>query len=500
MTVENLEQKIYGCWLGKAIGGTLGGPLEGYAGPMDYDFYPVASDEPMPNDDLDLQLVWVYHLLNERSTEVTPEVLSEAWIRYIRFPMDEYGVCLRNQSYGLKGAELGAFDNWFHDCMGAAIRSELWACLAAGDPARAAGFAWADAVCDHCGDGVWAEIFWAAAQAAAFVGGSASELIEAGLKSVPESSQTWAAVDLACRRWSDTGDWKRVRQEVLQRFDDGNFTRSPMNVAFTVLGLLAGEGDFGRSICIAVNCGEDTDCTGATLGALLGIMDPSSIPEKWKAPIGDRIAISPEIASIEAPATVGELTDMTLRLRRQLEGFAPAVGEVVAAEAPSCESSPVGINCLVGFSESLAAADSYASALERCTDERVLGGHWERIMEFPKGVRFSKYTLRLEAAGAVLVQAYSQLPTRVWVDGLALDIEVVPDAHAERSPAPSFHRGGRGQYVTPALEAGRHEMLVAVLNESSVGEAVDLVVGIGDVDTKMWLPDALATRSSLVSQ
>jgi ADP-ribosylation/crystallin J1 len=41
-----------------------------------------------------------------------------------------------------------------------------------------------------------------------------------------------------------------------------------------VLGLLAGEGDFGKSLCIAVNCGNDTDCTGATLGAPLGILYP----------------------------------------------------------------------------------------------------------------------------------------------------------------------------------------------------------------------------------
>lgn len=35
---------------------------------------------------------------------------------------------------------------------------------------------------------------------------------------------------------------------------------APENVAFVVLGLLYGEGDFGKSLIIANNCGEDTDC------------------------------------------------------------------------------------------------------------------------------------------------------------------------------------------------------------------------------------------------
>ena len=33
---------------------------------------------------------------------------------------------------------------------------------------------------------------------------------------------------------------------------------APENVAFVVLGLLYGEGDFGKSLILANNCGEDT--------------------------------------------------------------------------------------------------------------------------------------------------------------------------------------------------------------------------------------------------
>lgn len=45
-----------------------------------------------------------------------------------------------------------------------------------------------------------------------------------------------------------------------------------LNIGFVKLGLLYDRCDFGKSICLAVNCGDDTDYTGATVGAHLGIM------------------------------------------------------------------------------------------------------------------------------------------------------------------------------------------------------------------------------------
>lgn len=57
---------------------------------------------------------------------------------------------------------------------------------------------------------------------------------------------------------------------------------APNNIGIAVIGLLYGGGDFGKSICIAVNCGEDTDCSAGFAGALLGVvMGNGGIPEKW---------------------------------------------------------------------------------------------------------------------------------------------------------------------------------------------------------------------------
>ena len=61
-------------------------------------------------------------------------------------------------------------------------------------------------------------------------------------------------------------------------------------MAYVVLGLLYGEGDFKKSMILTVNCGDDTDCTAATLGSIMGIQKGTAgIPADWHTHIGDEI-------------------------------------------------------------------------------------------------------------------------------------------------------------------------------------------------------------------
>jgi hypothetical protein len=85
-----------------------------------------------------------------------------------------------------------------------------------------------------------------------------------------------------------------------------------------MIGWLYGDNDFGKSICIAVNCGDDTDCTGATLGSIFGIIGGTkAIPEKWRKPIGNNIS-TVAIAGFEAPATLDVLTDSTVKMTKKV--------------------------------------------------------------------------------------------------------------------------------------------------------------------------------------
>ncbi len=57
--------------------------------------------------------------------------------------------------------------------------------------------------------------------------------------------------------------------------------------------LLYGEGDFGKSICLAVQTGFDTDCNGATVGSVFGMMGGTeAIGACWKDPLQDTLHTS----------------------------------------------------------------------------------------------------------------------------------------------------------------------------------------------------------------
>ena len=319
--MDTLRKRILGCWLGKCIGGTLGGPWEGQNGPFSLTFYDPVPDRMMPNDDLDLQVVWL-EKLRETGGAVSCRILADAWRDHVDFHPDEYGIALRSLGRGLYPPFSGAFDNPFRDGMGCAIRTELWACLAPGDPDRAAALAEADGCVDHVGDGLDAARFLAALESLAFVEHDRETLLDAAIARIPADGRLARAISDTRRWWAETHDWAETRRRILDAHNPENWTDVAPNLAFIVLGWLAGDGDFAASLCAAVNCGHDADCTGATLGALLGILDPDAIPERWSAPIGRGIVLSPGIVGMHPPADIDAMTDEILALAPHIR-FAP---------------------------------------------------------------------------------------------------------------------------------------------------------------------------------
>ena len=65
------------------------------------------------------------------------------------------------------------------------------------------------------------------------------------------------------------------------------------NAMIVAAALLYGKGDFGASICMAVEACFDTDCNGATVGSVLGMANGiGAIPKEWQEPIQDTLHTS----------------------------------------------------------------------------------------------------------------------------------------------------------------------------------------------------------------
>jgi len=285
--------RVYGCWQGKNAGGTLGTPLEtawGQEEPFDVWWYPELKEGGLPNDDLEMQLVWL-KALEEVGPTITARDLSRYWLDHVGYNFDEYGLSKLNLRWGLEPPLSGHHNNWFIDCMGSPIRSEIWACVAPGVPRLAARYAYEDAICDHAGgEGVYGELFNAALESAAFVVQDRLLLIDIALSYVPEDCMVRRAVVAARDAFTSGVDWVEARRQVLSAAPHYNAQYSPINTGFQVIGLLYGA-DFGEGICITVNCGYDTDSSGAAIGSYLGILAGSrGLPEKWVAPLGTSIA------------------------------------------------------------------------------------------------------------------------------------------------------------------------------------------------------------------
>ncbi len=339
LTISEYIDKVYACWIGKNIGGTLGGPLEATRGYHEVSYYiHDLSKGVLPNDDLDLQLVWL-NAAERYGKNVDAKLLGAYWQTMITAHWSEYGTGKANMKMGLTPPLSGGYHNNYKDSNGAFIRSEIWACLMPANPQMAVKYAYEDAIMDHADEGVYGEVFCAAIESAAFAENDLRELIKIGLSYIPEDCGVAKGIKTAIDCYDSGKDIKEARREILRTvpgyfgtFRGYEFAEpeddipdgapgydAPSNVALMTAALLYGEGDFDKTVCIAVSCGEDTDCTAATAASVFGIMyGTKAFDEKWTKPIGDEIkTISLDTTDAyfaDIPKTLSELTNRVAKL------------------------------------------------------------------------------------------------------------------------------------------------------------------------------------------
>ena len=272
ISYEKFLDKVYGCFIGKAVSGNIGAPHEGVKMQMELPFLQQMIDCERPNDDLDLQVLWL-EIAEKKGPNFKAYDLLKSFCENCDYSPGEYAIMRKNYERGIYPPYSGKFCNdYYIEGMGCPIRAEVWGCLAVGNMDLACEFSEKDGQLDHYGESIWAEKFVAALECEAFFEDDLHKLIEKALTVLPQDSKFRELVcytmDL-CEKYQDI---KVVLTKLLFRYGHPDCTNMYENMGITIASLLLGEGDIIKTSMMALNCGFDTDCTCATAGAIIGLL------------------------------------------------------------------------------------------------------------------------------------------------------------------------------------------------------------------------------------
>lgn len=350
---ETMREKIAGAWTGRIAGCLLGKPVEGMRRPQLYTLLRGTDNYPMhkyitkgefteqliadahlnvnstwadniggiePVDDDTNYTVFGMKMIQMYGKNFKPADVMEGWLRLIPY-LDlctAERIAYRNGALGLLPPETATYYNPFREWIGAQIRADFFGYINPGDPQTAADMAWRDASISHIKNGIYGEMFCAAMIAAAAVTDDIMTIIEAGLDEVPENCRLRRDVEKVIAWYRCGLDREQIIEKIHETYNENTahgWCHTISNAMIVTMALLVGEGDFGKSVCAAVQAAFDTDCNGATVGSIIGMRNGAQgIPAYWAAPFGGRLLTS---IKDNNNVSVDELVDQTLVIMKQ---------------------------------------------------------------------------------------------------------------------------------------------------------------------------------------
>ena len=299
MQVSELKDKIAGGWAGKMIGVSYGAPTEFRALGTTYDkelaWEPDHVNNSIGQDDMYVQMSFMM-AMDEYGMDA---------------PVEKFAESFANAGYQLWCANVQARKNYFDGIMppmSGNPKYSLWAdaidfqieadyigFMCPGMPQTS------NKICDkighimNYGDGVYGGMFVCALYTEAFFEKDMNTIVKNALLAIPAESEyaqcVQDVIDLHAKYPDDwRAAWKVLNEKWLDTDISGPLTPfnidAKINGAFIVMGLLYGDGDFGKTMEVSIRCGQDSDCNPSNAAAVLGIRDGySNIPDKWKGGI-----------------------------------------------------------------------------------------------------------------------------------------------------------------------------------------------------------------------
>jgi len=198
----------------------------------------------------------------------------------------------RTALFGFRPAFTAIYGNPSRQSLGGQIRCDPWGWAAPGDPLLAARMAHRDASNSQVRNGIYSAIFFSALMASALVQRDALDALEMAERYVPPRSRFAEMLQFVKAECAAQDSWEGVNEAIYRRYavETRVVNHSLPNAAIVVMALRKGEGDFGKTIGLAVMPGLDTDCNGATAGSIMGCaLGTQGIPATWTDPFHDRI-------------------------------------------------------------------------------------------------------------------------------------------------------------------------------------------------------------------
>lgn len=325
--VTDLGKKIAGAWYGRISGCLLGKPIEGIRDelipflkdtnnyPMhryitqadltedilskyEYDFrskcYP-DNIECAPVDDDTNYPVLYQQILEKYSRDFSSDNVMSEWL--VSQPVTAYYTAERaayvNAFLGYKTPDTAVIQNPYREWIGAQIRGDYFGYINPGEPEKAATMAFKDACVSHIKNGIYGEMWASAMIACAAVCDTAKEAILGGLSQIPSTSRLYKEITEIIEKHENGAtldDLYKFIHTKYNHYNSHHWCHTISNALIVTTALLCGDDDFGKSVCMAAQCGFDTDCNAATVGSVVGMLKGiDAIDEYWIKPLNGKL-------------------------------------------------------------------------------------------------------------------------------------------------------------------------------------------------------------------
>ena len=312
-TVDNLESRMKGALIGRFAGCMLGIPVEMYSvadmqaialendmafPPVNYwtgtdnpekihyrvnkrtDYLLQNIDKVAVDDDITYVILNML-LLEKYGKNYTLDDIAQIWKDILPYACTAEEEALAQLQAGTKPEWAANFNNYV-EWIGAAIRADAFGYAAPGDPEAAAKMSYNDAFLTHRKNGIYGEMFCAAAVAAAFTAKTPLDAVKEGMKQIPKECELYKELEWALSYEGKITNYIRARQLLDQRFRRMHPVHTINNMCAIVFALILGGNDYTKCISDCVAIGLDNDCTGATVGSIAGAcLGIEAIPYYW---------------------------------------------------------------------------------------------------------------------------------------------------------------------------------------------------------------------------